>query len=164
MLGERENREVTGKQDRTTTANSTINHQVNIKVKFWSCCNLYMLNLIQSIWTGRVMEKLKQRAKKMENVKCRNVNMRKCRNLYMCIVWMCRWRVKYCKIWKIDVIYARDENMFTAVILFFHVNGEARRGEWNVVMCVKSTEMRRNIDLQKNNEWPAAYSNVINYI
>jgi hypothetical protein len=49
MLGERENREVTGKQDRTTTANSTINHQVNIKVKFWSCCNLYMLNLIQSI-------------------------------------------------------------------------------------------------------------------
>jgi len=52
----------------------------------------------------------------------------------------------------------------TAVILFFHVNGEARRGEWNVVMCVKSTEMRRNIDLQKNNEWPASYSNVINDI
>jgi hypothetical protein len=54
--------------------------------------------------------------------------------------------------------------MFTAVILFFHVNGEERRGELKVVMCVKSTEMRRNIEPQKYNERPASYSNVINDI
>ena len=131
MLGERENREVTGKQDRTTTANSTINHQVNIKVKFWSCCYLYMLNVIQSIWTGRVMEKLKQRAKKMENVKCRNVNMRKCRNLYMCIVWMCRWRVKYCKTLENRCyICSRWEHVYCRNLIFScEWRGEERRME-----------------------------------
>ncbi len=47
---------------------------------------------------------------------------------------------------------------------FSHVNGEARRGKWNVVLGAKSTEMRRNFELQEYYEWPASYSNVVNDI
>jgi hypothetical protein len=47
----------------------------------------------------------------------------------------------------------------TAVILFFHVNGEERRGEWNVVLIVKSTEMRRKSEPQEYHECPASYYN-----
>jgi len=50
MLGERENREVTGQQDRTSTANNTINRQVNIKVKFsLAAFPKYMVNGISLI-------------------------------------------------------------------------------------------------------------------
>jgi hypothetical protein len=52
----------------------------------------------------------------------------------------------------------------TAVIFIFHVNGEERRGEWNVVLSVKSTEMRRKSEPQYYHEWPASYSNVENDI
>jgi hypothetical protein len=44
------------------------------------------------------------------------------------------------------------------------VNGEARRGKWNVVLGVKRTEMRRNVEQQEYYEWPASYSNAVNDI
>ncbi len=62
------------------------------------------------------------------------------------------------------MLYMLECEHVTAEILFFHVNGEARRGKWNVVLDVMSTEMRRNYEQQEYCEWPAAYSNVVNDI
>jgi hypothetical protein len=44
------------------------------------------------------------------------------------------------------------------------VDGEARRGKWNVVLDVMSTEMRRNYEQQEYYEWPASYYIVVNDI
>jgi hypothetical protein len=46
----------------------------------------------------------------------------------------------------------------------FHVNGEERRGVWNVVLSEKSTEMSWKSEPQKYHECPASYYNVENDI
>ena len=46
----------------------------------------------------------------------------------------------------------------------FHVNGEERRGECNVVLSVKSTEMKRKVEPQEYHGCPASYSHVENDI
>ena len=62
------------------------------------------------------------------------------------------------------MLYMLECENATAEILFFHVNGEARRGKCNVVLDVTSTEMRRSYEQQEYYEWPASYSNVVNDI
>ncbi len=62
------------------------------------------------------------------------------------------------------MLYMLECEHVTAEILFFHVNGEARRGKWNVVLDVMSAEMRRNYEQQEYYEWPASYSIVVNDI